>query len=95
MTNKELHESQQKLSDKLDSVIPHLEALATIVKSLDKTVNGNGQPGLVDRFAKVQTRQDECRAQTKARRSEVLALGAIAIAALAPFIPMITKVFTK
>ena len=95
MTNKELYDSQEKLAKKLDIVIPHIESLSTMVKSHEKSLNGNGQPGLVDKFTKVQTRQEECRAQTKARRSEILALGAIAIAALSPFVPIVFKLVTK
>jgi len=95
MTNKELHESQEKLSVKIDLVMPHLEALSTMVKGHEKMLNGNGQPGLVDKFAKVQTRQDECRAQTRARRSEIMAMGAVAVAALSPFVPIVYKLVTK
>ena len=78
MTNKELHASQEKLAQKLDAVIPHLEAIATTVRSLDKTVNGNGQPGLITEVARVKT--------------IVKIACAVGGAVLIPFIPFIPKI---
>jgi hypothetical protein len=95
MTNKELHESQEKLAEKLDAVIPHLDVISNMVKNHEKMLNGNGQPGLVAEFSKVKTRQDECRAYTRSRRSEILALCAVAVAAISPFVPVVFKMVTK
>lgn len=37
-------------------IAERLDAVTATVKKIDKTVNGNGRPGLVDRMARVETR---------------------------------------
>ena len=66
--------------------------LVSTVKRHDKTLYGNGQPGLCKDFTKVQTAQLECPARKSNQPATKIALGAMIIAGISMAWKLIEKV---
>ena len=70
-------------------------SMNVMVRAHDRTLYGNGQPGLVGEFSRVQERQRECPARARTKRDNamlVVTWAGVIVAALACLITFASRV---
>ena len=60
-----------------------LVEIHTMVKALDKCINGNGRPGLLNDFAKLSEHVDDIEARSVSKREKTVGWTAITVAFIA------------
>ena len=84
----------QRIFEILDGMRDDLASIRTTSRNLDKAVNGNGKPGLLDRMTVIEERQALCPARGAfskgAIANKIAAFSAFVAAAMALFTILIT-----